>query len=431
MSTQPADRRKGWTPLPRPEWVQRLNEEGSYMDMRGVVPLDEDSLLATAKRNTGLSNFGAEDWYEPFQVLIKSLDTEAALHMAGRLMAREDILMFLEGRLWIEDTYKKHPEIDDEQIIKPLLLTGQGRSGTTGLQHLLSADPKSRVPMTWEALFPYPPPETATFHTDSRILKAVNRFEIYNRVVPEIVSMHDFKGDIATENIHLQGMSFQSPMWFNLLGQVPTYNAYMARRGVHTAYRYEKRILKYLQWKCPGDRWMQKTPVYADHLPEVMEVFPDAQFIWIHRDPVKALSSMVTLAGVTNRARSDRSFIGAVADQFGDIESFLSAEYSSMRLNRAIDWIEAGVLPKKQLCNIHYADFVADPLGTVKKIYDFHSIRVPQSSFDAMQKHIDDRARLRASRTPYTYDVGSVEQISKERAYFKRYQEYFSVPNEV
>src|SRR5262245_31962799 len=122
MSRGPADRRTGWTPQPRPEWVRRINEEGSFMDLEGVVPLDENSLLAAARRNTGLSDFGADDWHEPFQVLVNSLNREAELHLLGRIMARGELLMFLEGRLWIEDTYKKHPEIDAEQIVKPLMI---------------------------------------------------------------------------------------------------------------------------------------------------------------------------------------------------------------------------------------------------------------------------------------------------------------------
>jgi hypothetical protein len=63
-----------WKPPPRPEWVQRINEEGSYMNISGVVPLDVDSLLNAAQRATGLSDFGAEDWREPFEILIRSLE---------------------------------------------------------------------------------------------------------------------------------------------------------------------------------------------------------------------------------------------------------------------------------------------------------------------------------------------------------------------
>src|SRR5271154_7025041 len=101
-----------WVPPTRPDWVQRVNDEGSLLDIRGVVPLTADSLIATATTNTGLDDFGAEDWHEPFEVLVNSLDEEAQLNLVGRLMTRSDLLMLLEARLCIEATYKEHPEID-------------------------------------------------------------------------------------------------------------------------------------------------------------------------------------------------------------------------------------------------------------------------------------------------------------------------------
>ena len=157
MSDTNTARTEAWTPPPRPDWVAKIIEEGKCMDIKGVVPLDENSLLDKARRNTGLSDFGDDDWHEPFQRFIKSLDDDAQLHLMGRLMTRSDILMLLEARLRIEDTYKKHPEIDDEQIKKPLLVMGQGRTGTSVLQNMLSADPNNGPLMTWESMFPCPP----------------------------------------------------------------------------------------------------------------------------------------------------------------------------------------------------------------------------------------------------------------------------------
>ena len=69
-----SDRRQRWTPRPRPAWVSRINEEGRVFDSRSVVPLDEASLLDHAVRNTGLEDFGEDDWREPFGILLRSID---------------------------------------------------------------------------------------------------------------------------------------------------------------------------------------------------------------------------------------------------------------------------------------------------------------------------------------------------------------------
>src|SRR5262249_41519680 len=145
-----------------------------------------------AKANTGLSDFGIDDWVEPFRIFIKALDEEADLTLMGRLMTRSDILMHLEARLRIEETYKRHPEIDAQQLAPPILIIGSGRSGTSALQNLLSLDPDNGTPKHWEALFPCPPPEAATYHGDPRIRLADERMRQWNRVTPEVISIHEF-----------------------------------------------------------------------------------------------------------------------------------------------------------------------------------------------------------------------------------------------
>src|SRR5271163_878440 len=109
-----ADHRLEWQPPERPEWVRRINEEGYCMDIEGVVPLDEDSLLNSAIQATGLSDFGADDWREPFGVFVKALNEEAQLNLMGRIWTRSEVLQLLKARLQIEDTYKRHPEIAEQ-----------------------------------------------------------------------------------------------------------------------------------------------------------------------------------------------------------------------------------------------------------------------------------------------------------------------------
>ena len=123
MPEQPARTRPGsepaatgWQPPERPAWLSQLLEESRHMDLGALVPLDADNLIATAVRTTGLGDFGSDDWREPFEILTRSLDEEAELHLFGRLMTRNELLNTLQARLRIEATYQAHPEIDDELI---------------------------------------------------------------------------------------------------------------------------------------------------------------------------------------------------------------------------------------------------------------------------------------------------------------------------
>ena len=85
--------RKKWMPPPRPDWVQKINDEGNCMNIVGVCPLDPESLIRSAIQSTGLSDFGVDDWREPFEILCKSLDEDADLNFLGRLRTRSELLL--------------------------------------------------------------------------------------------------------------------------------------------------------------------------------------------------------------------------------------------------------------------------------------------------------------------------------------------------
>jgi Sulfotransferase family len=416
-------RRDRWVPPPRPEWLAKMNAEGEYFDLKRVVPLDPDSLISAAKDATGLEDFGEDDWREPFQILCKALDEEAELNLMGRLMTRSDLLITLEARLRVEADYKAHPEIEDEEITKPLLIVGQGRSGTSMLQSLLAADPNNGTFRNWEALFPSPPPEKETYETDPRIRKADGLTTMWNRVTPEIQSMHHFTGWVPTENIHVQCMSFMSPNWFDLFGQTPTYFGAMLQRDQADPYRYEKRVLKLLQWKNPRTTWVMKSPAALQHLPSVLDVYPDVGFIWTHRDPVKAVSSVVSLIGTLHWMRSDEPFIG------GSQAQYTNPDLAAGMMSQPIKWLEEGTLPRERLCNIQYSDLIGDTMGAVQQIYDFFELELTDEGRAAMEEHLDrDR---RSDRPAHKYDLGSEDEIEMEREAFKQYQEYFGVANEI
>jgi hypothetical protein len=76
-----------------------VNALGATMDMRGVIPLDEHSLLDAARRNTGLDDFGDTEWLPHFRRLLQAMEEEARLNFFGRVLTRSDLLVYLEGRL--------------------------------------------------------------------------------------------------------------------------------------------------------------------------------------------------------------------------------------------------------------------------------------------------------------------------------------------
>ena len=420
--TDPQDRRQRWTPHPRPEWVARVNEEGRILGARSLVPLDAGSLLAQAVANTGLDDFGDDGWREPFQVLLDAIEREANLNLVGRLFTRSDLLIHLEGRLRVTDWCARHPEVEREAIEAPVVITGLARSGTTILQEVLAQDPQFRVVRMWEAKYPCPPPEPASYATDPRIERAELVTTFQDRITPEWRRMHKVGGDLPVECIEFMYSSFLSEA-FSASFQVPTYSEYLARADLRPAYAWHRRVLQLLQSRHRARHWLLKGPTHVPVLPLLVETYPDARVILLHRDPVKALASVVDVVGTLFWMRTDTPFAG---DSFG---AYLNADPVARNLERVIGWLEDGTLARERVCNVRYRDFATKPDVAIERIYAELGLGLTGAAMDAMRAYLARKPK--GAFGEHVYEAGPSEAIAAERAKFRRYQEYFDVPDEL
>ena len=123
--------------------------------------LDEASLIAAARRESGLHDFVDESFRGPLRELLSSLEEEAQLHPLGRLLLRQSLVRALVNRLRLEDLCKRHPEIRELPVREPVFVLGLQRTGTTLLHRLLTCEPALRPLLSWEALNPAPFPGQA------------------------------------------------------------------------------------------------------------------------------------------------------------------------------------------------------------------------------------------------------------------------------
>src|SRR5688572_11801351 len=110
-----------------------------------------DELLTAATEQAGLTDFGVDDFREGLDRLVRSLETEATVNDLGDVVVPLLITRLLTSRLQIEDWYRRHPEIDDEPIVAPLIGLGLPRTGSTALSFLLAEDPNARSLRLWES----------------------------------------------------------------------------------------------------------------------------------------------------------------------------------------------------------------------------------------------------------------------------------------
>ena len=101
----------------RPAAIAIANRVGRLLGI-GRGPISVDRVLAEAKRKVGMSDFGDEAFMEPLELLIDSINREAALNPVGRMIIRGRIVGVLINKLVAQDTIKKHPEILDIPVQK-------------------------------------------------------------------------------------------------------------------------------------------------------------------------------------------------------------------------------------------------------------------------------------------------------------------------
>jgi hypothetical protein len=387
-----------------------------------ALSFDRDRLVTDAIAATGFDDFGEPTWQEGLDRLLKSLATEARLNELGVTIVESEVGAYLRTRLGLVAHRTAHPELGSVPIVRPLVIVGQPRTGTTILYDLLAQDPANRAPLSWEVDLPCPPPTTATYDTDPRIEEVEAASAMADLVIPGFRAFHPIGARLAQECVRMTGSDFRS-LIFTVQYEVPTYNRWLLDDAdLASAYRWHRLFLEHLQSGHMGERWLLKSPAHLWHLAELLAEYPDAVIIQTHRDPLKVIASVSALAAHLRQMASDSSSLTAAADQYGrDIFDGLDRGLAARR---------SGLLPADQVVDVQLTDFVADPFATIAALYDQLGLTLSA----------DAEARMRAflasnpgdgggggSRYRWA-DTGLDAVPLRERA--REYQEHFDVPSE-
>jgi Sulfotransferase family len=382
--------------------------------------LDEAALLARARRATGLDDFG-DPWFRtPLRALLASLEGEAALTPFGRLIARADLVRLLGNRLRMTDVLARNPAITGAPVARPLFVVGLPRTGTSILHELLAQDPANRVPMSWEVMHPYPPPERATYTSDARIAAVEKHLAGVDRVLPGFKAMHPMGAELPQECVALTAHDFAS-MLFSTTHRVPTYQAWLDAADLRPVYASHRRQLQYLQWRCPAEHWVLKSPGHLWALDALLREYPDAQIVQTHRDPLKvvaSLSSLVaTLRGMASDA-IDRAGIGA--------EWTVRLADGLARATAVRDrWPASAPAP----FDVQFAELLRDEIGMVRRIYAHVGRSLSAEAERRMRAFLAANPRDKHGAHRYTLADAGLDAAA-ERARYAAYQQRFAVPSE-
>jgi Sulfotransferase family len=379
--------------------------------------IQASQIIEGAKAATGLSNFGLDGWQEGLEILTDSVNREADLNDMGRANFTGLCTMFLMRRLEIEDWYTRHPEIDEQLIVAPLMVLGLPRTGSTYLHCILGEDPNVRVMRNWECMFPTPPPETATYWSDPRITMMDENMKRRDVLTPRMKQMLPSTSTSPTEDQMTMGYDFKSQM-FQSMFRIPSYTEWFNNHAdLVPTMRYVKRVLKLLQWRCPPTRWRLKNPTYTLLIDALDTVFPDARYVMTHRDVASVIPSVADLyfeLSRNNTDNPDKHWMGA-----------LMRESCALGMQRMIDFRTAG--NEHRFFDVHFAPLQADPFPALEQLYAFLGEQFTAEARLRMAQWRQDQPR--GKHGLHVYDPADYGLDRAElREFYRFYSDRFAVP---
>jgi hypothetical protein len=307
----------------------------------------EDAAVA----ETGLTDFGHDSYRDGLGILLGSLAAEARLNARGEAFIYQRIIGYLGQRLQVEDWYRRHPEMDEVQIVAPVIGLGLPRTGSTALSMLLAQDPDVRYLRKWESSQPCPPPSTV-HGVDPRIPPDKGEMIGTRYHVPT-----DTHGPMECHE--LMALDFKSHL-FQSFAQIPSYSEWLIEKAdLESTLHFQRRVMKLLQWGEPAKPWRLKCPSHVLWLGALHSVFPDARYVMTHRDPTDVLLSVADLyADIIGTFTDDidRPYIGR-----------LNVEHWSIGMDRTLRFRAGGA--EDRFYDIDFRAMQADPIGEVKGLY--------------------------------------------------------------
>jgi hypothetical protein len=386
-----------------------------------TVELSADRLFDDAIALTGLDDFGPDPTFrDRVGVYVSALRREANLSPVGRVTQYTQVRQLLMNRLLVEDLVKRHPEIAQIEIKRPIVIVGMPRTGTTHLHNLMASDPALRALPYWESLEPVlaPGERAAAGQPDPRIERAEIATSTLDLLMPYFARMHEMTAEHVHEEIQLLAVDF-STMLFETTAIVPTWRDYYATHDQTPHYRYLRKMLQVCQWQRGGTRWVLKSPQHLEQFRALLAVFPDATFVVTYRDPIAIVASFVTMVTYTARMSA------------ASIDPHAYGRYWSVRIEQMLYACarDHGLLPGDRTVDVHFRDFMRDDIATVQSIYDVAQQPFSEASRAAMGTFMAEHPRGRYGRVHYDLaDFGLDERELRDR--FQFYVERFAVEAE-
>jgi hypothetical protein len=375
-----------------------------------------EEVIDAATAQSGLTDFGDSAILDGLERLLAAYANEARFTPRGAEMMHADVVATMANRMRVEDWLKRHPELLDAPVEKPLFVFGLPRTGTTLAINLLASDPATRSFLRWEIYDPMPPAKPEELHAGPRYDAQVAKNEMALKYMPHIAAIHYEEADSPTECQFLMTPSFAAQV-YESQADIPSWRQWFLHEADYMpAFRYHKRMLQALQ-SYAGGRWTLKNPWHPLFLNALTEVYPDARLVMTHRDPAEVVGSACSLIKYVRAIYSDDVDLKGIGESFADTFEVMIARAKAFKAKHGAASIH----------DVQYADTVRDPMGVVRGIYQRFDMDFTPGIEAAMQGYLD--ANPKGKHGSHDYDLAEYG-LSKEavRERFKGYIEDYAIP---
>jgi predicted Fe-S protein YdhL (DUF1289 family) len=385
----------------RPQLPVRLfNGFGALLEKSRIpsTRMFATDLIETAKRRSGLDEFGEGDFFDALSRLLDSCQDEAQLNLIGKIALKTDVLETLCARLQMQRDRQLYADIRGQEIREPLFIVGLPRSGTSVLHRLLGADPEHRSPLMWEVRSPSPPTRD---DEKRRIQRATQSCNFFNWLAPTFRYVHTVGAEVPQECVSLMTPTFLSDQ-FDAMYYVPSYRAWFFRQDLRPAYEYHRRFLQHLQFRRTARRWILKAPTHMFAMPALLSVYPDALFVQTHRTPVDSMASVSSLVTILRSAFSD------AVDRF--VVCREAIDYWSDTMDKFLP--KRDRLTGNRICDIQYDEICREPIGAVRRIYEYFGWSLSHEAERRMRVLVASQAKRQSAN--HRYDLSQFGSSAEE-----------------
>jgi hypothetical protein len=214
--------------------------------------------------------------------------------------------------------------------------------------------------------------------------------------------------------------TFVSDHWMGSY-PAPSYAKWLARADRRSSFSYHRMFLQVLQARRPTEQWVLKAPSHLSQLPNFFAEYPDARVVITHRDPVRVLASITDLMATLQWQKTDHvPFDRIVRDvTYG----------TAIVFDLVAQWRADGTVPDDRVLDVQYRDLVADPVATMRRVYEWIGTPFDATADAAVRAHLAAHAQHRHGVHEYSFAATGLD-LAEVRALYDGYMARHDVEEE-